>query len=288
MYNKQVINPGFAGSQKGACLNLLYRNQWIGLEGAPQTQLFSFNSSLVDQRVGLGLNIIHHTIGITEQWTTDLVYAYRFAIGEGQLGIGLQTSIRFFGANYNDDRLIATDGLSTDGGIPVGDQQKLVPNFGTGIYYNTDRFYVGVSVPRIIRNEIDFNDIDGFAAEEINHYYLMSGYDFDAGNGLRLRPQLIVRYTPNIPVSADINLMATIRELLMVGLTYRTGGDQDGFGESIDALIALRIQERWMLGFSYDMTLSRLKEASNGSIGAVLQVCFGKDEGTDIINPRFF
>ena len=86
MYNKLGYNPAYAGSNNTACITGLYRNQWLGIEGAPQTQLLSFNAPIMNQRVGVGLNLNRHTIGITERWTVDGAYAYRLKMGRGFLG----------------------------------------------------------------------------------------------------------------------------------------------------------------------------------------------------------
>lgn len=175
MYNKLAMNPGYAGSRDGACFTGIYRNQWIGLEGAPKTAMFSFDMPLMAERVGIGLNLNRSTIGITEKWTIDGIYAYRIPIGKGHLGVGIQASVRYIGSNYTDSRLVATQSISSDGGIPVGDQSKYVPNFGAGLYYSTNKFYIGFSAPRFLDNNIDFNSLSGVLGKEVPHVYFMTG-----------------------------------------------------------------------------------------------------------------
>jgi type IX secretion system PorP/SprF family membrane protein len=289
MYNKLAFNPGYAGSRDGACFTGIYRNQWIGLEGAPKTTMLSFDMPLLDKRVGIGLNVNRTTIGISDKWTIDGVYVYRIPIGTGHLGVGIQASVRYIGNNYADSRLVATQSISSDGGIPVGEQSKYVPNFGGGLYYNTDKFYIGLSVPRFLDNNIDFNSLSGILSKEVPHVYFMTGLLWEINKNTKLQPQILLKYAQNTPLDADLNLNIILIEKLTLGLTYRIGGSSmTGGGESIDLLFAIQATEQLLLGFSYDITLSELKDYSSGSIEAVVRYCLVSSKGKDVVNPRFF
>jgi type IX secretion system PorP/SprF family membrane protein len=288
MYNKLALNPGYAGSHNSACFTGLYRNQWIGLEGAPKTQLLSFDTPVLDKRVGIGLTINRTTIGISEKLTLEGNYAYRIPIGKGHLGIGIQASVRYIGSNYADSRLVATQSISSDGGIPVGDQSAYVPNFGAGLYFSSDKFYVGLSVPRFLENSIDFNTFSGVLGKEVPHIYFMTGLLLGANKNLKFQPQVLLKYAPNTPFAADLNLNVIMIEKLTLGLTYRLGGSSlTGSGESIDLLVAFQATEQLLFGFSYDVTLSEIKDYNSGSIEAVIRYCL-PSKGKDVVNPRFF
>ena len=114
MYNKLAFNPAYAGSLEAICATAIVRNQWLGLEGAPKSQIFNIDAALSDNRVGVGLNVARTSIGISNNYNADLSYAYRVPLGKGKIGVGLQGSIRSFNANYNDERLIATQGMNLD------------------------------------------------------------------------------------------------------------------------------------------------------------------------------
>ena len=283
------LNPGYAGSYDAPCLTGIYRNQWIGLEGAPKTIALSFDMPLLNKRIGAGLNIVNNTIGIQQRLTIDGVYTYRVRLGQGTLGIGIQGSIRYVRNDYSDDRLKGTQEITSDGGIPVGDQSKYVPNFGAGLYYHTPTFYVGLSAPRFLKNSIDFNDFNTeVLSKEVDHIYVMAGLLIKLNDKTKLQPQVLFKNASNSPFDADLNLNLIFSEKYTIGATYRTGGDADSFGESIDLLASAYVTNHLMFGLSYDIGLSALKDHSNGSIEAVLRYCFGKSEGEDIINPRFF
>jgi type IX secretion system PorP/SprF family membrane protein len=287
MYNKLAMNPGYAGSHNSACFTGVYRNQWIGLEGAPKTQLFSFDMPLASKRVGIGLNINRSTIGISERLTIEGDYAYRIQIGKGFLGLGIQASVRYIGNNYADSRLVATQSISSDGGIPVGAQSMYVPNFGAGLYYSSDKFYIGLSVPRFLENSIDFNSLSEVLGKEVPHVYFMTGLLWQLNKNAKLQPQILMKYAQNTPFAMDLNLNLILIEKLTLGLTYRVGGSSaKGSGESLDVLFAIQASRQLLLGFSYDITLSEIKDHSNGSIEAVIRYCLaGKG---DVVNPRFF
>ena len=288
MYNKLSFNPGYAGSYDAACITAIYRNQWIGLEGAPKTITVSFDAPLLNKRVGIGLNLTSRKIGIHNRINIDGVYSYRVRLGRGTLGLGVQGSIRYISNDYTDSRLFATQDINSDGGVPVGEQSKMVPNFGAGLYYHTPKFYIGFAAPRLLSNNIDFNDISGVLGKEVEHMYAMAGLLIDVSNSVKLQPQLLIKYADNSPLDADINLSAIFSEKYTVGVTYRAGSGSQNNIESIDFLLSAYVTDNVLFGLSYDISLTDLKDYNSGSLEAILRYCFGKSEGEDIVNPRFF
>jgi len=288
MYNKLSFNPGYAGSFDAASLTGIYRNQWIGLDGAPKSVTVSFDAPLKNDRVGVGLNLHTNKIGITNTVTADGSYAYRIKMGTGSLGIGVMASIRYFRNDYSDSRLIATQDIGTDGGIPTEQTSKYLPNFGAGLFYSTEKFYAGVSVPRLLNNNIDFSSLNPKVGREFRHVYAMTGVLLKMSEKIQLQPQVLFKFVSNAPLDADLNLNLIFDKRFTIGATYRLGGDDDSAGESIDLIASAYLTQNLMLGFSYDITMSGLKQANNGSIEAILKYNFGSNMPEDIINPRFF
>ena len=289
MHNKMAINPGFAGSRGVANLTGIVRDQWIGLKGAPSTQVLNFNMPLLNQRVGIGANITRNTIGISERVTVDGVYAYRLRLAQGMLGLGVQASVRLFGMNYLDEDLVSTVPVTEDEAIPVGNRSKYVPNFGMGAYYNNDQLYVGFSIPRLLKNNLDFNETGTILSREAVHMYLMAGYLFELSEHVGFQPQILMKYVNHAPFDADVNASFIFNKKYMAGLTYRLGGStENGIGESIDILVAAQINKHMLLGFSYDVTLSGIRDYSKGSMEGVIRYSIGSPEGEIFVNPRFF
>lgn len=287
-YHKMGFNPGYAGSSDGTCISILARNQWLGFEGAPQTQLVTFNAPLFNKRVGIGASILRQKIGLTEKYTAETVYSYRVNLGRGTLGIGVQGSVRLIRVKFSDAN--ATQPIETDGSIPQDFQSKYVPNFGAGLYYTSSRFYLGISIPRLLKNNIDLADGDATISKEVNHFYVMGGLLISLSENMDLQPQVLLKYVSGAPFDADTNLNFIFRDTFTAGLSYRIGGSsRSGIGESLSLVLGAQVTESILLGISYDYTLSELRDYNSGSIEAMLRYCIGgKSEGEEYVSPRFF
>ncbi len=288
MYNKLTYNAGYAGSNPTACLTAIYRQQWLGLDGAPGTQVLSCNLPFLNQRVGVGLQITRNTIGIENRLTLEGSYAYRIPLGRGMLGVGLQASIRRRAVDYSDPRIVLTQGGDPNiSGNTI--QSRYIPNFGVGAYYNTDRFYVGLSAPRLLKNNIDFSNVGTVFSKESQHYYFMAGYRIPLSENVSIQPQALLKYVNHAPLGSEINLDVIFLDKYTIGATYRPGGAATtGIGESIDILFSAQITGNIFFGLSYDISLSPLKTYNSGSIEAMARYCFGNPAGSDYVNPRFF
>ena len=288
MYYKQGINPGYAGSEEALTLTAFSRNQWLGLEGAPQTQLVSIVAPVLNQRIGIGGNILRQTIGVTDMYTLDGMYAYRLKVPRGFLGIGIQASVRMLRVDFSS--LQGTQPIAQDEAVPEGIQSKFVPNFGAGIYYNARNFYLGFSVPRLLNANIDLANDGGVIAKEVTHAYLMSGGIIPISDQLQLQPQILLKYVKGAPFDADVNFNLIIANKFTTGLSYRIGGSKEsGIGEAISLLLGIQLSENILLGLSYDATVSELRKYNSGTIEGMVRYRVGrKDETEDVDNPRFF
>ena len=289
MYNKLGLNPAFAGNHESVAVSAIVRNQWIGFEGAPNTQTASLNAPLANQKIGLGLNLTRNTIGISEKQTIDAIYSYRVNIGEtGTLSIGLQGSARRYQIDYTDPRLNGIVDKNSDPAVDVRRFDENIINFGAGLYYNTSHFYAGISSPRLIQRDINFASELGFS-NEVRHILFMMGGAIDLNDDWVMTPQTVFRYTENSPFDIDFNISATWRSYLTAGLTYRHGGDSNSFAESIDVLFAFQVSRQFMISAAYDFTLSEIRNHSSGSFEVGLHyVIGGRRNPGDNINPRYF
>lgn len=289
MHNKLPFNPAVAGSEQQAILTGLVRSQWLGMEGAPETQLLSFNMPLFQERVGIGGNLYRQTIGLSENFELNAVYAYRLKMGIGNLRLGLQTSVRLIRSDFSDAK--ATQAVDQDAAIPPGIESKYVPNFGAGIYYSDlrDQVYVGFAIPRFLQNNIDLADSDGVLSREIQHFYLMGGVKFRLGESIEksyIQPQVLLKYVKGAPFDADVNVNVFFGGRFMTGLSYRIGGSKSSsFGESVALLLGMDITENLLFGISYDATLSELQHYNNGSIEGMIRYRFGGKSSGDSSQP---
>jgi type IX secretion system PorP/SprF family membrane protein len=289
MYHKMGFNPAYAGVPETGCFSVLAREQWMGFDGAPSSQLVTFNTPLTSAGIGIGATLGRHTIGFTERLHAEVDYAYRIDVGTGgRLGFGLSTSVRLLRVDYSQADPIQSPDI--DEAIPAGIQSKYVPNFGAGIYYNNPTFYVGLSAPRLIENNIDLADEATVLSREVRHIFAMGGVLFPLGEKLKLQPQVLLKLVKGAPFDADTNINLIFNDRLYTGVSYRIGGSsQTGAGESASALFGMEINKHLKFGLAYDFTLSELRDYTGGSLEMVIQYCLqGRSEGESILSPRMF
>lgn len=290
MYNKLALNPAYAGSAEMPCISCIHRSQWLGFEGAPTSQVLNFQMPAFRKKVGLGASIAHDKIGPTNSYTASLMYAYRLKMEMGTLSIGMRGTLRSYQVKWSE--LDATHSGDTD--IPIGTTSRIFPNFGAGVYFDAERFYVGLSMPNMLNNDLSYStsissNTDFGVARQ--HIYLMAGYLFDVGDNVKFKPAALLKYVSNAPLDLDLNATFIFMEKIWGGLSYRLGGDSvRGIGESIDLLLQYQINNEIRAGIAYDFTLSKIREASSGTVELQLHYCINKrqKENQRLTNPRFF
>lgn len=290
MHYKLGYNPAYAGSTGGTRITVMGRNQWLGLEGAPQSQLITFNmAALESRRLGVGASLIRQTIGVSDRYTLEGDYAYRFPLGNGYMGLGMSASVRMIRADFSRAR--ATQPQETDPAIPAGYQSRFVPNFGFGAFYNTENFYFGFSSPRLLSNSIDLSDDGGTLTKEVPHFYGMTGFIIPLkGNNVKLQPHILLKYVQGAPFDTDVNLSFTFMNKFTTGASYRVGGSKTSpIGESVSFLMSAQVSKNILFGLAYDYTLSELRNYNSGSVEAFFHyIIGGEPEGEIFENPRFF
>ncbi len=289
MYYKLGFNPAFAGKDGSPSVAALARVQWVGFEGAPQTQLVTFNTPALNGRVGIGGTIARQTIGVTNNYTADANYAYHLRLGNGTLGIGVQASVRLLRINFSET--VGTQPIEDDPSIPMSDRSRYLPNFGAGLYYESKNTYVGFSIPRLLENNINLASSGGRLSKEFRHFYMMGGVNIALGDNVEMQPQVLLKYVSGAPFDADVNMNFVFFNKFTTGVSYRIGGsNRTNAGESVCLLLGTRLTEQLIFGAAYDMTLSELKNYNSGTFEGVLRFSFNgrKERPGDFEDPRFF
>ncbi len=287
VHNKLYLNPGFAGDQDYTSLSLIYRDQWNGLTGAPQSQVFSANFKGFD-KLGLGFVLDRQTIGIQSAFNFSGMYAYKLIINDLTISTGINASFRRYSEDYTKSSLIAIEGLTNDPSIPEGKIDKNIINAGVGVYIKANNFYFGASSPRLIKSNLD-TDNNTIISEEVRHFYIMGGASFYINKDLTISPHSLIKLAKNSPFDIDFMMSATWEEKYTLGLNYRYGGNAGGIGESIDLIFNFQLNENLMFGLAQDFTLSDISSYENGSLEALVRYDFVKKKPkTIMVNPRFF
>ncbi|MFC5411672.1 type IX secretion system membrane protein PorP/SprF [Larkinella bovis] len=293
MFNMMAMNPAYAGSRDVLSMTAMYRNQWGGIEGAPQTTTFTIDMPVNRERIGLGLQLFNDRIG--EYNTTGAYASYAFRIKMGSrstLALGIQGGASSFQA---DLAKVRTD----QGGDPAFAQNisKILPNFGTGIYLSNDKSYIGISVPQLIKNKLTDYDSGVQRATQRRHAYAIGGFVIRLSPALKLKPSTLVKYVEGAPLGIDGNLNLWLADRVSVGVSYRrnqfnsyesarTNGkvyDQD----AIVGIVEVQLSDQFRIGYAYDYMLNTLQTFRLPSHEFMVryELGFGKNK---ILTPRYF
>jgi type IX secretion system PorP/SprF family membrane protein len=289
MHNKLMLNPAYAGARGVPFITGIYRNQWLGFEGAPKSALVSFNTPFLSKRVGAGVTLSHRSLGLERNTSLSLSYSYNLIAKDGfSLRAGLMGAARYFNLDFTKSKALLPNDPSLIYPSAIDPKSKeFYANVGAGLYGSIeDKFYAGISVPNIISNNISLKDATSDNnAKEFQHVYFMSGISLPLGEDVFLLPAILVKYVKNAPLDADININLDVKKKITAGLSYRMGGD--GRGDSVDLLFFLQATPKFGLGLAYDFSLSQFKDHSSGSFELLTQVDL-KQKKNNMSNPRFF
>lgn len=279
MFNTLAINPAYAGSRNVTSATALYRSQWVGVQGAPKTATFTIDAPIDEKKIGLGLQVYNDRLGITNTTGGIISYAYRIRMSKGTLALGLQGGVSQYRADFTSVNLgsDATPDMAFSDNV-----NKALLNFGVGVYYNTDNFYLGLSSPQLLNNKLTNLKVEndnGFTGQEM-HLFLATGYVFPIGDDLHLKPSVLIKYVRGAPIEADLNGMIWMKNVLGVGFQYRTKAD-------ISGIVEFQMTPQLRFGYSYDHSTTKLVEYNSGSHEIMLRYEFGFTKGK-IVSPRFF
>lgn len=282
MFNMSVINPAYATDDPETIqLGALYRAQWVGVTGAPTTGMF-FVHSPVGRNVELGMSVLHDQIGDVVKETmafVDFAYVLRFS-DEHRLSFGIKAGASFFDTDFN--------GFQYSSAVPdptfAENLSRVFPNIGTGVFYFTENYYVGLSAPNMLRNT-HLTRQDGIVANgiEATHYFLTGGYVFQASEQIKIKPAFMAKAVAGAPLSWDFTTNVLIQEMVEVGAAYR-------MGDAVSALVNIRLNPSLRIGYAYDYTLTNLSRFNSGSHEILLLYDLFKNQkrkGFDR-SPRFF
>ncbi len=275
MYNMNVLNPAYAGSKDVISIGVLGRLQWVNIEGAPKTFTLSAHAP-VGKKVGLGISVISDEIGPVKEQNLYVDFSYTIKTSEeGNLAFGLKGGFTF----HNLDALALTTIDPTEP-LLLELQNRTMPNIGAGMFYYTEKFYAGLSLPNILESR-HFEKGNGvFEASEKAHYFLTSGYVFDISEKLKLKPSALAKIAPGTPLSLDLSANLLFNEKIEFGLSYR-------LDDSISGLVNFGVTKDFRIGYAYDYTTSNLGDFNSGSHEVFLlwDLDFSRDK---VVSPRFF
>jgi len=278
MFNKLAVNPGYAGSRELLTADILYRYQWVNIEGAPKTLSASVHSPLTNPHLALGANIINDVIGPLNYTTAMATFAYRIIFPKGKLSFGLQAGVK-------NNGIVLSKINSYDQQDPFmisNIKKKVVPDANFGVYYYSDKFYAGLSSHQLLQNQsLVVEDSAGNVSltRLLRHFYGMTGVAIPLGENVIFRPSLLAKFVHNAPPQLDLNTSFLFANTLWLGASYRTEG-------AVALIVELNVAQNLRIGYSYDMWLNELKAYNKGSHEIRLSYDFNINKR--MLTPRYF
>nr|WP_294783052.1 type IX secretion system membrane protein PorP/SprF [uncultured Flavobacterium sp.] len=277
MYNTININPAYAGSRGALSIFGLYRTQWVGLDGAPVTSAFSANTPINNSKLGLGISLVNDKIGPTNEnnLSVDLSYSIQTS-ADFKLSFGIKGTANLFNLD-----IAKLNPENQDDPLFQDLKNKFSPNVGAGVYWHSNKAYIGLSVPNFIEtNRYDDNDV-AIYKDKIN-YYLMAGYvfDLDKYQTVKFKPAVLGKMVDGAPLQVDISANFMFIERFTLGVAYR-------WSASLSAMAGFQITDGLYLGYGYDRETSNLNNYNSGSHEIFLRYEFIK-KYNKITTPRFF
>ncbi|GAB5475891.1 MAG: type IX secretion system membrane protein PorP/SprF [Maribacter sp.] len=285
MFNTMSVNPAYAGSRGQFSAAALYRSQWVGLDGAPETFTLNLHSPIRNSRLGYGVSVIQDNIGdgVVSETYFDAIVSYTIDVSlEGKLSFGLKAGGNLLNLDFNGLRNFDLEPVSID-----NIENRFSPNIGLGLYYHTNKFYAGLSAPNILETEhfdnarTDANSAQFLSKERINFYFI-TGYVFDLNGNLKFKPALLTKVVGGAPLQLDMSASFLFNDKFSFGAAYR-------WDAALSGLVGFQITDQLMLGLAYDRETTALggSQFNDGSFEVFLRFELVKSF-QKLVSPRFF
>ena len=279
LHNGLVINPAYSGSRGALSGFISYRKQWLEIADAPGIETISLNTPFKNERDAVGFLAQFMQYGFTKTTSLHGSYAHNIRLGNGKLSMGLKAGVDISNSNFSNIKTIKPDNVFTSNEDPY-----VLPNFGAGAYYYSERIFAGLSVPQFLNYRKK-------AANSVQAYHSFSDYDFiitgggliDLNELIKFKPSFLIQYSFDKAENVkqfDISGNFIFADIVWVGGSWRTSE------KALVGIAQVHINPQLMVGFSYDYPLGFMNTFKNGSA----EFCLRYEFGTKIsaANPRYF
>ena len=276
MFNKLWINPAYAGTSQALNINALTRLQWVGLEGAPRTYSAAIHSPINKRKAGVGVTVVNDVFGPVKNTFATGNYAYRVSLNKKlTLSMGIKGGINSYFASYKDLKLI-----DKDDPLFAEDDRTINPNLGFGFYLYSDKFYVGVSAPRLLETSLNGN-YSNQDFNTMNHYYFIGGFIWELGPKWLFKPAVFTSYVANTPIKNNISLQFLYDERIWLGGMFRPG-------DAVGAFFNIKVSDRLTVGYGYDLSFTEISNTNIGTHELMVSFDFIDFSPGKVKSPRYF
>ena len=286
MYNTININPAYAGSRGAMSIFGLYRTQWVGLDGAPQTGTFSINTPIEGTNIGLGLSVMNDRIGPGDETNIAVDFAYTVKTSENwKLAFGLKASANLLNIDFN--KVSQFNGPGSDQNLRFNIDSRFSPNIGAGLYWYSEKSYIGLSIPNFLETRhfdrsstATTGPATSFTAKERMNLYFIVGKVIDLSEDIKFKPALLSKIVAGAPLQVDLSGNFMFNEKFVLGAAYR-------WSAAVSLMAGFQVNDSWYIGYGYDLETTRLANYNSGSHEIFLRYELFKNYDR-IISPRFF
>lgn len=277
LFNGLTINPAYAGSRDVLSATLTHRQQWVGFDGAPVTQMASVHAPVKRSPLGLGLVVYNDRIGVTNESGILSNYAYRIRTPRGKLALGVGAGLTVLRANWTEVSLQQTDDAAYAGAT----RAALRPNFSAGALYQTKTWFLGASVPFLVAHRYDPTDgAYRLTNERISMQPMLTGgWLMKLNDDLKLKPSALLRYRLDSGLQGDLSTNVIYKDRIWLGVSYRTR-------DAVIGMLEVLPTPQWRLGYAYDLGISALRPYHRGTHELLVQYEFGYR--IRVRDPRYF
>jgi type IX secretion system PorP/SprF family membrane protein len=271
MFNQLFLSPAYAGVRNAPNFTGTFRKQWTSFDGAPVTQTLSYDQ-IIKKKMGIGLIVSNDKIGVSGQTDFYANYSYHLKLSSDLfLSLGLRGGASVYRADLTKLKVWDEDDASFSNNITG----KWLPNFGTGVYLYSDKYYAGISLPHMLNYDPTtflHANLDRAPMYE-RHFYLTTGYEYKASETITMKHSLLFKYVPAAPPQLDINAIAYYKSMIGVGISYRTRS-------GIVGLVEFAAKKSIKIGYSFDYSFSDLADYSSGSHEVMISYTIDKGESS--------
>lgn len=284
MFNHQVLNPAYVGSWGFLTSTMIYRKQWVGVNGAPETASFSFHTPSRNDRHGFGMSFVNDRIGITQTNGLSAAYAFRIHLGgNARLALGLQGSLDNYRANFGTVRTGSVIDPSTNPSDPAFNGNSInlwLPNAGAGLFFHTKHFYAGASTPRLVLHPLSSNTATSLATLS-RHFFFTTGVVIGKDDAMvKFKPSILAKFTPGAPLQFDLNAHFLFADRLWVGFSYRTE-------DAVVGMVQLQALQWLRIGYAFDYITSEINPYASASHEFMLGIDLNFKRKA-MVSPRYF
>ncbi|MFC4721074.1 type IX secretion system membrane protein PorP/SprF [Geojedonia litorea] len=274
MYNTLSVNPAYAGQRQVLSVTGLYRTQWVGIDGAPETQTFAVHTPLRNEKLGLGLSVVNDALGPATESYIDANFSYTLLVNKAltKLSFGVKAGMHLLQTDWSKGKYKNPDAVFNE------NMSLISPTIGAGLYLHNQNWYLGVAIPNFLTTK-HYDDFQESVASERLHYYAIAGYVFDINEHTKLKPAVLVKAVSGAPIIADVSANLLLRNKITLGLAYR-------WDDAFSGLVGFQLSQGLYIGYAYDTTTTNLNNYNSGSHEIMLR--FELQKLGKIISPRFF